>query len=281
MKNRFFVLVTTLICSTLPTYANDTYVVGLSAAVDSAEGVSVNALLDYGFSDRTSLTFNAGVTRADGDPVAIQTTLWDLALNYDFGPVGLKTAVGQWGDSDEYTSDSWSVGLFRTFGAWRISTDYLHHELDLTFRSTQNSNTTSTVNARSEGTAATISYAVDSGRAFYLSAVRYDYNRNVTRLNQFRIARLLSPTSLTLSGSLLNHSLSAGGDWPIGDNLLSLTVARDRTAVDRVDVDSVTLGWLTPIGDLTDLDISVGVSQDGEDTQYFVSLLFLRYGVTD
>ncbi len=281
MKIFFFVIVTTLICSTLPTYANDTYVIGLGAAVDSAEGVSVNALVDYGFSDRTSLTFDAGVTRADGDFVTLQTTSWDLALNYDFGAVGIKTAVGQWGDSDQYSSDSWTIGLFRNFGAWRISTDYLRRELDLTFRSTQNPVTTSTANARSDGTAADISYTGDSGKAFYLSAVRYDYNRNVTRLNQFRIARLLSPTSLTLSGSLLDHSFSAGGDWPIGDNLLSLTVARDRTAVDRVDVDSVTLGWLTPIGDLSDLGIDVGVSRDSVDTQYFVSLLFLRYGGID
>ncbi len=280
-KNFFLLAATVLVCFTQSVQADDTYLLGFGAAVDSAEGVSVTALVDYSFNTKASLALDAGITRADGDPEVLNTTLWNLEFSYDFGLIGVKTAIGQWGDSDEYTSDSVAIGLFRQIGNWRISADYLHRDLNLTFRQIQNPETTRTVSARSTGTSVDIVYTGDSGRAFFLSAVQFDYNKDVTRLNQFRIARLLSPTSLTLSGSLLDHSVSAGAEWPFSDSGLSLSFARDRTATDGEDIDSLMLNWLTPIGDLTDLDIGVGMSQDGDDTQYFVSLLFLRYGGID
>ena len=278
MKTKLIVAAGFTIFSLCPAHAESLYVVGLSAGADSAEGRNVSALFDYSFTDATSITFDAGVTQAEGDPVDIKTTLWDVALAHDFGPVGVEASLGQWGDSDEFTSDNYSAGLFRSFGSWRISVDYLHRDLELTFRSLGSPDTTINNNVSADGIQAGLGFTADSGAALYATAHRYDYNRNVTRLEQFRLARLLSPSSLTLSGSLLDHSVSVGGDWPVGDQLLSLNYARDRTAVDQTDVDSLSFSWLTPLGERSDIEIGVGVSRDELDSQYFVSVLFLHYG---
>lgn len=254
------------------------YVFGARIAADSADAVSVDALFDYAFSEATSLSADAGLTRADSDRDSLEFVEWGVGGEHDFGPVGVRASLGQWGDRDEFSSDNASAGLFRDFGRWRVSAGYLWRDFDLTFRALTDATQSRSATARATGVDINVLYTGESGYSLFVDASRLDYNRDVARLGQLSIARLLSPSSLTLSGNLLDHSLSAGAEWPIGERALSLTLSRDRTAVEQTDVDSLLINWLMPIGDRSDIDIGVGVSRDDDDTQYFLSVLFLRYG---
>ncbi len=278
MRRKLLFTAFTVLFASHSAFAGNPYVIGLSVAADNAQGRSFGGLFHYSLTDTTSITIDAGITEAQGIPVDIQTGYWDVSLSHDFGPVGIEASIGQWGDREEFASDNGSIGLFRTFGPWRVSADLLRRDLELTFRSNNSPDMVMSADVGANGVLAGLSYTADSGAGIYVNASRYDYDRNVTRLNQFSITRVLSPTSLTLSGGLLEHSASIGGDWPIGERLVSMTISRDRTAVDRVDVDSLALGWLTPVGTRSDMEIGIGVSRDDIDTQYFVSVLFLIYG---
>ncbi len=257
--------------------AENPYVVGLSAAVDSAEGMSVTGLVDYSLSDETTITASAGVTNAEGDTSDFQTLEWDIELAHKFGPLGVDVSAGQWGDSDEFESVNGSIGLFRESGRWRSSVGYLVRDLEIMFRSTNAPSGRSRGEVQARGLRAGLSYAYESGAGIFLNARRYDYDQNIRRLDQIQIARLLSPSSLTLSGSLLDHSASVGIDWPYREHILSLTASRDRTAVDSRDVDSLAVGWLMPAGKQSDVEFGIGASRDDMDTQYFVSVLVLFY----
>lgn len=278
MRRRLLFTAFTFLFACHSTFAGNPYVAGVSIAVDNVDGRGVAGLVDYSLADSTSITLGAGITQADGSPVDIKTRFWDASLSHDFGPAGVNVSLGQSGDRGEFESDNWSIGLFSTLGSWRVSTDILQRELELTFRSNNNPESVMNADVGANGIRAGVSYTSETGAGWFISALRYDYDRNVTRLNQFRITRLLSPTSLTLSGNLIEHSASIGGDWPVGEQLLSMTFSRDRTAVDQMDVDSVSFGWLTPMGTRSDMEIGIGISRDDMDTQYFVSALFLFYG---
>lgn len=255
------------------------YIVGLSSAIDSANGITAGALVDYGWSDKTRLSADIGYTRADTDFDTLDGTQWNVSVEQTFALLGITGRVGQWGDRDAFRANVWSAGVFKTAGPVRVAVAYIHRDLSVLFQSMQDTSRQRTVDVHSEGVSLSASATSESGKALWLRASLYDYNRPVDRLGNLRLASLLAPSALTLSGTLLDDSVSIGADWPVGEKLLSLTAGFDRTATDRQNIPSLTLGWLTPLGQRTELDIGIGASRDREDTQYFVRFLLLRYGL--
>lgn len=259
------------------------YALGVGISADDGDGLGISASGDIGFTDATSASLSLGVTRAGGDPEDIRSRFWQLGADHDFGPIGAFARIGQAGDPDDFDSDDAELGLYVSPGNWRFTGRYLRRDVDLVLRLINTDPVvTRTVETQADGLGLTAAYTADNRFRASIGLRRYDFDRDLTRLNQFEVLRRLSPTTLTLSGSLLDSSYTAGVEIPFGQQALSLSVARDRLAAEQRDVDSVSIGWLTPVGDRSDLDVSVGVSDDdapGGDTVAYVSVLYLFYGL--
>jgi hypothetical protein len=81
------------------------------------------------------------------------------------------------------------------------------------------------------------------------------------RLLEIR-ARLnrINATSLRLADSLLDYSVLIGADYRIGDHLLNLEAGRDRAEVDSAIIDTLSVGWVLPIGSGSDVEVRIGNS---------------------
>jgi hypothetical protein len=89
--------------------------------------------------------------------------------------------------------------------------------------------------------------------------------------------RFLSSSSLTLANSLLARSASLGLDYRFGERSLNLEFAQDRGEVDGLDISTVSVGWLFPVGS-ADLELRVGASDaDAFGTTVFGGISLFLY----
>jgi hypothetical protein len=256
------------------------YLLGAGLSADDDHGLGVTAMLDYGFTDQTSASLMLTYTEASAIPETISTRSWNLGLNHDFGLLGVDLSVGQWGDRDHFGSDDYSAGVYFRRGRWYASASLLSRDIDLTLRATISDQVFErTLNTSATGYGAALRYTAEQGNSYFLSGRYYNYDADVTRLDEFEVLRRLSPTAVTLSGALLDSALSAGVEFPIAERFLNLTLSRDATATDEVNVDSIVVGLLNPLGGAMDMEISAGYS-DIEDSggSAFVGILSFYYG---
>ena len=114
----------------------------------------------------------------------------------------------------------------------------------------------------------------------------YDYDRDLSPLSGDFIVRRLSPTTLTLSSALTDRTVGINADFPIGGSReLGFGYTRDTLAGGLGDVDSLAVNLLLPAGRRGDLDLGLGISRGddvfGDEDTFFVSVLYLFYGVLD
>lgn len=271
---------TTFLAAVTLSAAENTYLLGAGVSADNADGRSISGLIDYGFTEATSMSLIIAFTEASGEPEDVRTRGWNLGLNHDFGPIGVDLSLGQWGDPDHFDSDDVSAGVFVSSERWYAAANYLSRDIDLTFRANILDRVFErTLSTKADGVSAVLRYTNELGASFFVSGATYDYDADVTRLDQFEILRLLTPTTITLSGSLLDSTFSVGAEMPLGERSLSASYTRDATATDQIDVDTLAIGLLNPMGSRTDLDVSVGYSDaQNADSGVFVSLLVFYYG---
>jgi hypothetical protein len=92
-----------------------------------------------------------------------------------------------------------------------------------------------------------------------------------------RVVRLLSISRLSLLSSLIDWRVSAGIGVNFGLQRWQLDVAKWRGAIDGGDNRSVTITFLTPMTDRTDIEISLGYDDSDLYGEVTVLNLFLYF----
>ena len=283
------VLACAILIAAMPTaLAEDTsgYALGLAVSADDGDGVGVAVLGDYSFNAAASLSASFGTTRASAAPEDLETRDWFVGGRYDFGPVGVFLSGGQSGDPDDFDSDDWSAGLFHDGKTWQVSARYLRRDIDLVLRTSLSRQATEVaVPLEADGWRLAASYRRESGFRIGAVARHFDYDRDLRVLGNRFISPRLSPTTLTLATSLLDRSELVSVEWPLpGSRAFRVEAGRDELVGNLGEVDSYAIGFLTPAGDRSDLDISIGISSGDdvidEDTVY-LSIAYLFYGGFD
>ncbi|MEM8547962.1 MAG: hypothetical protein AAGF46_07345 [Pseudomonadota bacterium] len=269
------------------TQADDSgYILGAGMTVDNGDGYGVTGLFDYIFNDATSVSLAVGAAEAAALPDDVTTRFWSVGFQHDFGGLGVDLRGGQSGDPSDFDSDDLDVGLFHQGEHWRLAAGWLRRDIDLTFRLTPTRMAREfSLPLKADGWRAAVSYRTESRWRWSVRARQFDYDRDPTLLGTGFVTQRLSPTTLTLTGTLLDSSYAASVEIPFKKSrALSLGVARDVLAGDLAEVETLTLGWLTPAGERGDLDMSLGISRaDGnaDETTVFVGILYLFYGGFD
>jgi hypothetical protein len=91
---------------------------------------------------------------------------------------------------------------------------------------------------------------------------------------------LLSASTLTLANSFLDHDRFIAVERELGQaTLLSVRLARDSSAIDGAELDTVEAAVLFPIGGRVDLEVNFGHGgSDFFEDGYYGGLAFLIYG---
>ncbi|MEN7344334.1 MAG: porin [Pseudomonadota bacterium] len=261
------------------------YAIGAGFSIDNADGMTGLILADLSFNDAASLSATLGTTRAAAEPDDLATREWSLGARYDFGPIGVEARGGQTGDPDDFDADDLMVGIFHSGDQWRFFAQYLERDIDLSLRTTLTRDSfVVSVPLKADGVRVGASFRSKGNWRFSANHLRYDYDRDLSILGGRFIVSRLTPTTLTLATSLLEESTTVGMEIPQrGNRAVTLGASRDTLAGNLGSVDSITVGWLTPIGQRGDLDLSLGASRGddliGDETTVFFSALYLFYGL--
>lgn len=263
------------------------YALGVGVSADSGDGLSATVIGDFAFNDRASVSASYASTQADALPEDITTRDWFVGARYDFGPIGFEASGGQSGDPDDFDSTDLTVGVFHSGEHWSLSARYLERDIDLVVRPfLRNDAITVDVPLQAEGWRLAARYRTGEGVSLAASLREYDYDRDLSPLSGDFIVRRLSPTTLTLSSALTDRTIGLSAEFPIGGSrALGFGYTRDTLAGGLGEVDSLAANLLLPAGSRGDIDIGLGMARGddvfGDDDTFFLSVLYLFYGVLD
>lgn len=258
-------------------------VFSLAGLYDEDGTYALNAGLDHAFSEATWLRVTAGLADGATGPVSLSTYRAGLGLDHWFDPAGVAIDLEYWGDSDTIETLTYKGELYFRGEHARFGVNAAYRDIDLKYqvpvlaRNLVDDGQSFTAT----GVGASYRYTWDAA-SLYASATGWHYDEPigtvVTNVNLSRVpvllrpavqqrlatvvssVRFLSASSLTLANSLLSQSASIGLDYRFGEQSLNVELAHDRGEVDDLDVNTLSAGWLFPVGSAGDLELRVGVS---------------------
>ena len=263
------------------------YALGLGLSADSGDGFAATVIGDFAFNEHASVSASYAATQANALPEDITTRDWFVGARYDFGPVGFEASGGQSGDPDDFDSTDLTIGVFHAGEHWNLSARYLERDIDLVVRPFLRDDALEVeVPLEAQGWRLAARYRTDEDVSLGASLRKYDYDRDLSPLSGDFIVRRLSPTTLTLSSALTDRTIGINAEFPIGGSrALGFGYTRDTLAGGLGEVDSLSTNLLLPAGRRGDLDIGFGLSRGddliGDDNTYFLSVLYLFYGIID
>jgi hypothetical protein len=258
-------------------------VFSLAGLYDEDGTYAVNAGLDHAFGQATWLRLTAGLADGATGPVGLSTYRAGVGLDHWFDPAGLAVDVEYWGDSDTIETLTYKGELYFRGEHARFGLNAAFRDIDIKYQvpAVARNLVDDGQSFTATGFGASYRYTWDA-LSLYATATGWSYDEPigtvVTNVNLSRVplllrpavqqrlatvvnaVRFLSASSLTLANSLLAQSASAGFDYRFGEKSLNVELAHDRGEVDDLDVNTLSAGWLFPVGSAGDVELRVGVS---------------------
>lgn len=229
-------------------------VVGLGFEADDADSRSYTAFADVGLGEKTWLSGAVATTQTERQFFDVNNKLADVALDHHFDPVGIRIGVGYWGDEDLLESNDLRGAIYLRGERGSISLDYQRRDFELTLPSLI-TDEPRTFGLKADGIGLSASLSVTERVRAYASGMDFDYSRDIRLQPNVDNLRLFSLSRLSVINSLVDFKANAGVEVAFGDRSIDLRVARWRTEVDRGEIDSIGVGFLTPIGSVADIEL--------------------------
>ncbi len=229
------------------------YILGLGAAADNADGRAISAFGDFGIGERTWLSAMIGTTDTRGIAGGFSTTFVDVGIDHYFNPVGIRIGGAHWGDPDILDSDDVRAAFYYRDDIASFSADYERRNFDFIFGSDLLRDSRKS-EFHADGWGLTSRIKFNDRITARLSGMHYGYSRIIRIQPDIDVLRFLSASRLSLINSLLDYRINAGVDFRFGLRSIDLSVGSWKTSVDQGKVDSYTIGFLTPMSDRTDIE---------------------------
>ena len=190
-----------------------------------------------------------------------QTGFADVGIDHWFRPLGVRLGGSYWGDPDILDSRDFNAGLYLRSDAGSLALNYEKRRFELDLVSDQLQTRTASFSA--DGWGASARLALGERVSLSVAGKRYDYSRNIRLQPDIDALRLLTVSRLSMIRSLVDDEVSAGIEVEFGLRSVDLAVERWQLALDGSTVDSLSVGFLTPLSSRTDLELRLG-SDDSE-----------------
>jgi hypothetical protein len=253
------------------------YILGGGVSADNADGVALIALTEVGVTDKTWLSGSVGRTNVGySQRQDLETWYAYIGVDHFWKPVGGRLGVAYWGDSSLLDSVDVVASIYTRGKAGMISFDAEHRDFELELPPLDFLPQT-LIPFKATGFGLSGRLTVSPRASLRLAGMRYEYNVDFRAEDAARASNLLSVSRLSLLSSLIDWRVSAGIGVDFGTRRLELGVAKWRGAIDGGDNRSVTVTFLTPITDRTDLELSLGLDDSdlyGDVTVFNVFVYF-------
>lgn len=250
----------TLLCAA-QAHADD-FVLGLGAEGDSADGRAVTAFGDFALSEKTWLSLTAGAAKTEGFVRDNDTLYGNIGLDHWFDPIGLRIGGAYWGNADILDSRDLRASIYLRGDAGSIALQYEQRNFEFDLQSDLLRGRTVKFDADGLGLNARLS--LGENISFLIGGMSYDYSRNLRVQPDIDVLAFLTASRLSMVNSLIDERINAGLEFKLGLKSIDVTAGRWQTAVDGSNVDSYSLGFLTPVSDR--LDVEFRLAFDHSDT---------------
>lgn len=268
-----------LILLTSPVWAIEGFIIGLGAESDTADGLSGVVAAEIGFTEETWLSASFAKNRVDLQrDFNLDTSYADIGLDHWFDPVGVRVGVASWGDNNILDSVDVSGSLYWRNDTVTVSGDYEFRDFDFNIPQTLFL-PGRTINFDATGVGLSARFKLSEMFSLSVSGIDYDYNVNLRLSDNAGIVELLSSSRLSIINSLIDKRAGAGLGMDIGNQHWSLDYSQREGAVDGTTTRSTTLSFLTPMGDVSDIEIGLGLDDSGAyGSVTFISVFLYFYG---
>lgn len=253
------------------------YVAGLGAEGDTEDSVALTVFGSVAVADETWLSAVAAKTRSSGEELDLDTAYLDAGIDHWFGPLGVRVGGAYWGDSDLLDSTDVRASIYWKNDTASLSLDYERRAFDLTIVSRPPSRAEQTVEFDADGVGVNARLRASKRVSLYAGGMSYDYSRDADLLASVALLRGVALSRLSMVNSLLDRRISGGVEVAFGASMLDLRAASWRTAVFRNRVNSLGVGYLTPVGKASDIEFRLASDDSdafGRATVFSVYLYF-------
>jgi len=245
------------------------YVLGLGVDGDSAEGRSISAFGDFGVGEETWLAVMANSSRTEGFLRSNDTILADVGIDHWFDPVGVRFGATYWGNSDILDSRDLRASVYARGKVGSFSLDYQKRNFEFDLQSDLLRGRT--VEFSADGVGFSTRLSLGENLSFQLGGMSFDYSRNLRIQPDIDVLAFVSASRLSMVNSLIDDRINAGLDFKFGLRSIDVTVGRWQTAVDGSEVDSYSIGFLTPVSDRVDMEFRLALDESetfGQTTSF-------------
>ncbi len=254
--------------------ADGGFVVGLGAELDSEDGRALSAALDIAVGSKTWLSVAVAHSHSDGLAGGSESRYADIEVDHMFSPVGIRVAAAYWDNDDVLDSIDLRASIYLRKDAWRLSIDLERRDFDFTLQSPLLADAR-TIEFTADGIGLTGRVRTGKRVSFFAGGMRYDYSRDVRLQQNIDSLRFLSRSRLALMNSLLDERWHAGMEIEFGLKSFDIGFSRWRTAVDQGQVDSISVGFLSPLGKASDIEFRLAFD---DSANYGNSTVFSVFG---
>jgi hypothetical protein len=259
--------------------AADGFMIGAGAESDSDGGLSVAVIGGVGFTEDTWLS--AGYAQSDVDLISgreLETKYADVELDHYFAPLGVRIGAAYWGDSDVLESNDWRGSVYYRNEKATVSFEYEYRDFDFIIPSTDFTSSRR-VMFDADGFGLSMRFKTSENTSVRLRGMKYDYSVPFRPVDNVDAARLISVTRLSLVNTLVDHRAGISLSIDHGLKNWDLDLSTWENVLDRSRTRSLTLRYLMPMTDRTDIELGIGYDDSelyGDVT--FFSLYLFFYG---
>jgi len=259
--------------------AGDGFMIGGGVESDAEDGLSVSLIGGVGLAESTWLTAGLAKSTVDlGRGLDLESVLADIELDHYFDPVGVRIGASYWGDSDILDSHDWRASLYWRNDVVTLAAEYEYRDFDFIIPSTDRL-TSRQVMFDADGLGVSARFQVSESTSLRLRGVKYDYSVPFRPVENVDAASLLTVSRLSLINTLVDYRAAMTIGIDQGVKRWEVDFATWQGAINESRTNSITLRYLMPMTDKTDIEFGLGYD-DSElygDVMFF-SLYLYFYG---
>lgn len=254
--------------------AGGDFAVGLGIESDSDEGISAIVMGGVGLAENTWLS--GGLARSSVELATrddLESNFADVEFDHYFDPVGIRVGAAYWRGSDILESRDWRTALYWRNEKVMLSGEYELRDFDLTTPGTELSPGRQ-IMFDANGIGVTAQFKLTASTSLSLSGRKYDYSVPFRPIENPDVVDLISASRLSVINSLIDNraSISLGIDQ--GQKRWEFQVSSSENVVIQARTTSMTLRFLMPMSDRTDIEFGLG--RDDSDLYGAVTFLSLH-----
>lgn len=259
--------------------AGDGFMIGGGVESDTDEGISASLMGSVGLGNETWLSAGVAKSSVELDNGRELDSLYaDIELDHFFDPVGVRLGMAYWGDPDVLESNDWRASVYWRNDKVLLSADYEFRDFDLTIPG-NDFFPGREIPFDADGIGASARFRTSDNTSLRFRGIKYDYSVPFRPIENVDTARLFSVSRLSLINTIVDHRASVSLGIDHGARHWEIDLRTWEGVIDQSRTNSITLRFLTPMTDRTDIEFSLGYDESElyGDVVFF-SLFMFFYG---